>query len=97
MLTFEKVLEVFKDYLEKDTICEVVTTKQGYTVMYWDSKSEVWYSVIYCKTPEIMRDTFLKSYFDFLEEELTQNDRDATEAELEELHIACEEMRNSCI
>ena len=44
-----------------------------------------------------MRDTFLKSYFDFLEEELTQNDRDATEKELEELHIACEEMRNSCI
>ncbi len=95
MLTFEQVLEEFEGYLEKDIICEVVTTKQGYTVMYWDAHRECWYNTTYCKTPEIMRDTFLKSYFDFLEEELTQNDRDATEKELDELHIACEEMRNS--
>ena len=36
MLTFEMVLEVFKDYLEEDTDCEVVLTKHGYTVMQWD-------------------------------------------------------------
>ncbi len=96
MLTFEKVLEIFKEYLEKDNICEVVTTKQGYTVMYWDNKAEDWYAVIYCKTPEDMRDTFLKSYFDFLEEALTHNDRDATESELKELQGACEKMRTLC-
>lgn len=62
MLTFEKVLEVFKDYLEKDTICEVVTTKQGYTVLYWDGRAEEWYSVTFCKTPEVMHDTFLDGY-----------------------------------
>lgn len=27
MLTFEKVLEVFKEYLAEDTNCEVVITK----------------------------------------------------------------------
>lgn len=33
MMTFEKVLEIFKDYLAEDTDCDVVLTKHGYTVM----------------------------------------------------------------
>ena len=35
MMTFEKVLEVFNDYLNKDSVLEVVNTKRGYTVMIW--------------------------------------------------------------
>ena len=31
MMTFEKVLEVFNDYLNKDSVLEVVNTKRGYT------------------------------------------------------------------
>lgn len=33
MMTFEKVLGVFKDYLAGDTNCEVILTKHDYTVM----------------------------------------------------------------
>lgn len=33
MMTFEKVLEVFNDYLNKDSVLEVVNTKRGYTVL----------------------------------------------------------------
>ena len=33
MMTFEKVLEVFNDYLNKDSVLEVVNTKRGYTVI----------------------------------------------------------------
>lgn len=33
ILTFENVLEIFKDYLLEDTDCEVIPTKHGYTVM----------------------------------------------------------------
>lgn len=40
MMTFEKVLEVFNDYLNKDSVLEVVNTKRGYTVMIWDEKDE---------------------------------------------------------
>ena len=43
MMTFEKVLEVFNDYLNKDSVLEVVNTKRGYTVMIWDEKDEQWY------------------------------------------------------
>lgn len=38
MMTFEKVLEVFNDYLNKDSVLEVVNTKRGYTVMIWMKK-----------------------------------------------------------
>ena len=31
MLTFEKVMEVFKDYLTEDTRYEIVKTSHGYT------------------------------------------------------------------
>ena len=42
MLTFEKVLEVFQDYLTKDSMYEIVTTSRGYTVLEWDSQLEDW-------------------------------------------------------
>ena len=47
MMTFEKVLEVFNDYLNKDSVLEVVNTKRGYTVMIWDEKDEQWFGVEY--------------------------------------------------
>ena len=39
MLTFEKVIEVFKDYLTEDTRYEIVMTSHGYTVLEWDSRA----------------------------------------------------------
>ena len=49
MMTFEKVLEVFNDYLNKDSVLEVVNTKRGYTVMIWDEKDEQWFGVEKCQ------------------------------------------------
>ena len=37
MLTFEKVMAVFKDYLAEDARYEIVMTSHGYTVLEWDS------------------------------------------------------------
>lgn len=42
MLTFEKVLTVFKDYLAEDTIFEILMTSRGYTIMEWDEKTRDW-------------------------------------------------------
>ena len=33
VLTFEKVLEVFKDYLASDDMYEIVMTSHGYTML----------------------------------------------------------------
>lgn len=96
MLTFEKVLEVFEPYLEKDTICEIVKTKQGYTIMYWDTKATDWYAVIYCKNPEIMRDALLDSYYDELERSYTKNQRNLTKEERNTITTVVDEMKQKC-
>ena len=82
MMTFEKVLEVFNDYLNKDSVLEVVNTKRGYTVMIWDEKDEQWFGVEHCKAPELLRDALLDGYRDFLEQQLTHNRRSLTETEI---------------
>ncbi len=35
MLTFEKVLEIFADYLKEDPYAEVVRTRHCYAPTYW--------------------------------------------------------------
>ena len=45
MLTFEKVLKVFQAYLDDDPLYEVVQTSHGYTLMAWDLKKEMFWSL----------------------------------------------------
>lgn len=37
-MTFEKVMEIFKNYLEEDKDIEVVKLNHGYYIFVWDSK-----------------------------------------------------------
>lgn len=67
MLTFEKVLEVFADYLEQDADYEVILTKHGYTVMGFDDRDKDWSDIKLCETPEEMRDALLDAYENYLE------------------------------
>lgn len=62
MLTFEKVLEVFGDYLQQDPLYEVITTSHGYTLMAWEPKRNDWYKARYMETPEILMDSLLDTY-----------------------------------
>lgn len=67
MLTFEKVLEFFKDYLAEDTRYEIVMTSHGYTILEWDFKANTWAGEELCATPEIMRDVLLDDFTGYLE------------------------------
>ncbi len=67
MLTFEKVMEVFKDYLSEDTRYEIIMTSRGYTVLEWDSSANTWSGEELCATPEIMRDVLLDCFTGYLE------------------------------
>ncbi len=40
MLTFEKVLAAFKDYLEEDDRYTILMTPRGYTIMEWDASQQ---------------------------------------------------------
>ena len=62
MLTNEKVLEIFQDYLNEDQATEVVMTRHGYAVMLWDHAGQDWSDVECCPTPEELFDKLLDSY-----------------------------------
>lgn len=96
MLTFEKVLDVFKDYLNEDDVFEVVTTKRGYTVMIWEEKDEQWFGVEHCKTPELLHDALLQGYYNFSEQQLTHNRRNLTDDEIADIQRRCKQLRDRC-
>lgn len=89
MLTFEKVLEVFKDYLAEDTDCEVILTKHGYSVMQWDKKLKDWYGVEYCETLEDLREELLSSFRMSEAEKITKAKRELTEEDNNILNEKC--------
>ena len=85
MLTFEKVLEVFKDYLASDDMYEIVMTSHGYTMLEWDCRMGDWVSLKLCKTPQDMADTLLCGYEGYLEYQATLGRRELTENDLAQI------------
>lgn len=59
MLTFERVLNIFKDYLQSDPLYEVVSTSHGYTLMAWEPARRQWYNAEVMDTPEKLTDALL--------------------------------------
>ena len=82
MLTFEKVLDVFKDYLADDDMYEIVMTSHGYTVMEWDGHLRDWADSKLCKTPQDMADILLSGYEGYLEYQATHGDRELAEDDM---------------
>ena len=85
MLTFGKVMEVFKDYLAEDTRYEIVMTSRGYTVLEWDSKANTWAGEELCATPEIMGDVLLDCFTGYLEYKTIIANGEITKAEQERI------------
>jgi len=85
MLTFEKVLEVFKDYLAADGMYEIVMTSHGYTVLEWDAQLGDWTGAKRCATPQDMADALLYGYTGYLEYQATLARRELTEDDLEKV------------
>lgn len=97
MLTNEKVLEAFREYLAEDSICEVVMTSRGYTVMLWEPKGNEWCHVQLCPTPEALRDELLSVYHEYLSFQTTAPAHEApTPEQLEEVQRKCDEMLSRC-
>lgn len=96
MLTNEKVLNVFKDYLAQDPEYEVVLTSHGYTVMCWNTRGEEWLDVEFCKTPQDLLDALLSSYGNYLEDLITHSERDLTERERHEIQDKKNTMKQKC-
>lgn len=97
MLTFEKVLEVFSDFISHDAECDVVMSKRGYIVLDWGSAVNNWgLTAEHCETPENMMKELLSIYGSELEVQITRGRRDLTEQEAAEIKAQCELMWEKC-
>lgn len=98
MLTYEKVLEVFREYLEEDTSCEVVSTSRGYAVMLWDDRQETWYDIETAPTPEALRDILLGNYEGYLIYKMTEKWKrnKPTEQDGQEIADKCHALWEHC-
>ena len=97
-MTYEKVLEVFADYLSRDNSCEVLQTSRGPLVMDWNSGKTEWFSGQLCHFPAQMRD-ILRSHFEEYEMfclskngtlDVTRQEEVAIEKQGAELAARCE-------
>ena len=65
ILTYEKVLKAFKDYLTEDGSCEVLQSSRGYLVVDWDSCKDNWVTARLCNTPALLCDTLRSHYEEY--------------------------------
>lgn len=96
-MTYEKVFEVFKDYLNEDADCEVVSTSRGYMVVYWESYIDTWVTTRLAQTPEELRDILREQYENFLSFEINQaRKREPDVVEKEEIKRKGAELASQC-
>ena len=97
MLSFDRILQVFDDILRQDPLYEVVSTSHGYTLLGWEPNREEWYSVLLLDTPEVMLDALIDAYSSYVEEQITNGERDLNEQESQKLDARCQELREKCL
>lgn len=98
MLTFEKILQVFDDILGQDPLYEVVMTSHGYTLLAWQPSRNQWYNAELLETPEAMLNVLLDAYSGYLENKITQGERDdLTPLEQKEVETQCRQLREKCL
>lgn len=96
MLSFENVLNVFDDYLQIDPLYEVVLTSHGYTLLAWEPARNNWYRAELVTAPDILMDKLVDAYASFLEDRITENERELTSTETAEIEIQCKLLREQC-
>lgn len=79
MKTFEKVMEIFRDYLDSDQEEEVLKCRRGYLRVTWNGDSRYCVDGILCRTPEELFEVLLSDYCSYEEIQITKGRREVTE------------------
>ena len=88
MLTFEKVLEIFADYLAADKTIEVYISRHGCVRVEFDQDFHYCTGEV-CHTPRELFDLLSDDYRTYLEIELTKGRRELTEDDIKEADTLC--------
>ena len=95
-MKFERVMEVFAEYLCKDEEVEVIQTKQGYSLLVWDGTMRNWSRSEFCETPGTLCRLLCAVYADYLELSVTDGKRDLTDGEQAGIDAKVREMEERC-
>ena len=92
MLTFEKVLEIFEDYLAQDMEREVYKSRYGYVCVSFNGSppDPPYCECDVCRTPEELFDHLLVEYKSFVSIQLTKGRREENEADEEQVRRLCQ-------
>ena len=91
MTTFDKVLEIFRDYLACDLEEEVFPCRNGYLRVTWNGDSRYCVDGILCRTPDELFEVLLSDYRSYEELRLTGGRREVTEEDEEQVELFCQE------
>lgn len=97
MLTFERILEVFADYLDSDSDVEVILTRHGYTYLVWDDARHTWETCEACATPENLLDMLIGAVQSYEEIRQLGGKRTPTNAEITAFTQTAEAYRRKCL
>ena len=92
MLTFEKVLEIFEDYLAQDMEWEVYKSRYGYVCVSFNGSppDPPYCEGDVCRTPEELFDILLSDFQDFAMICRTRGRREVTEADEKAVEELCQ-------
>lgn len=93
MKTFEKVMEIFRDYLDSDQEEEVLKCRRGYLRITWNGDSRYCVDGILCRTPEELFEVLLSDYRSYEEVRLTKRCREVTEDDEKLAEQFCQKLR----
>lgn len=89
MKNFEKVLEIFRDYLDHDLEEEVLPCRNGYLRVTWNGDSRYCVDGILCRTPEELFEVLLSDYQSNEEIRLTRGRWEVTAEDEEQASQLC--------
>ena len=93
MKTFEKVMEIFRDYLDSDQEEEVLKCRRGYLRVTWNGDSRYCVDGILCRTPEELFVVLLSDYRGYEEIQITKGRREVTEDDEKLAEQFCQKLR----
>ena len=93
MKTFEKVMEIFRDYLDSDQEEEVLKCRRGYLRVTWNGDSRYCVDGILCRTPEELFEVLLYDYRGYEEIQITKGRREVTEDDEKLAEQFCQKLR----
>lgn len=88
-MTFEQVLEIFRDYLAQDAEIEIVKTSRGYLRIVWAGRLPFCDDASVCETPELMFDRLLEDCQGYHEARITKGQRELTPEDIRQAKDQC--------